>query len=236
MINWLNSNAGAITALLTLVYVIATLVIVCVMVGANRLTRKNIETMITLEKERARPHVLFDIVPIKFSPHITIVNIGQTPAYDVRIEITPKPQSIRGVVGDQSTASHEWADIPFLEKGIAFLCPGREVQAFLAPFRSLREKYTSLVFEGHVTYRDGDKKSYTDPFRIDLGFHEGICSYREKEVGSELEKIGKSIEKFHGIHFRPLVRTISEQEYREQQDKHVVEAQKTFEESEPSRG
>lgn len=196
MIDWLNQNSGALTALLTLVYVVATLIILGVMVWGNILTRRGIQTTVDLERERSRPNVHVDIFPIKFSPHLIVKNVGATPAYDVKFEFDPVPMSISGVCTDKPDPANKWESIPFLSTGIKSLAAGREVKAFLAPFPELKAKHESLVFTGAVRYRDHGGKKYEDPINIDLGFLEGTASIQTKDVGDELEKIHKTIEKY----------------------------------------
>lgn len=93
LIQWFNQNNGFILAFLTLIYVLATLVIVRMMMSANRISVKSIEMIVRLEEERTRPSVFFqlstqivDIVNVFAS----IQNLGLRTAYDIKIDIEPK--------------------------------------------------------------------------------------------------------------------------------------------------
>ena len=60
-VNWLNHNQGFVMAMLTFVYVIATIVVAGLSVKGTRLAQKNIETMVDVERNRLRPYVLFNL-------------------------------------------------------------------------------------------------------------------------------------------------------------------------------
>jgi hypothetical protein len=61
LMNWLNQNQGFVMAMLTFVYVIATIVIAVLSVKSNRLAQQNVETIVELEKNRLRPYVIFNL-------------------------------------------------------------------------------------------------------------------------------------------------------------------------------
>lgn len=79
-------------AALTLVYVVATIVIVYLNLKGTRLGQKHLDTVVGLEQNRLRPYVLFNISssPEKKITFASVKNIGLTAAHSLRIEIEPK--------------------------------------------------------------------------------------------------------------------------------------------------
>ncbi len=62
MIQYLNANQGFVMAILTAVYVLATLVLVIVAHRQFALTQRSLDFASAAEKTKSRPYVLFDIV------------------------------------------------------------------------------------------------------------------------------------------------------------------------------
>src|SRR5215213_6339927 len=91
LVGWVNQNQGVVIVLLTLVYVVTTIVIAGLSVKATRLAQKNIETMVALERNRLRPYVLFYLSSSirKRSTYASIKNHGLTAAYNVKVSIDP---------------------------------------------------------------------------------------------------------------------------------------------------
>ncbi len=89
VIEWLNQNQGFVMALLTLVYVAATIVIALLTLKLANLSQKNLDTAIELEKNRLRPYVLFNISSsiAKRNTYASIKNLGLTAAYNVKVSI-----------------------------------------------------------------------------------------------------------------------------------------------------
>src|SRR5437762_51934 len=77
-ITWCNRNAGFLSALLTLVYVIATL-------GLVFLACLQLRAAFKLERSRTRPVIILDLVTEHMFVHATIKNFGQTMAHDVKL-------------------------------------------------------------------------------------------------------------------------------------------------------
>ena len=60
---------------------------------------------------------------------------------------------------------------------------------------------------------DTEGQKYAKRFYIDLNFQKELFSVSKKNVGTELEKIRKSLEKFNSPSFNPLIRVIEECDY-----------------------
>ena len=190
MIKWLNENQGFVTALLTLVYVVATIFMAAMMVWANRISRRNIETAIHLERQRIRPVVIFDIVPRRDCAYVILNNMGATPALDVEVKVTPTPKA---TVGAEDPMNKKQFDIGFLTSKTLFLAPNHELSAYLAPFWQFVRESSPCKFAGTVRYKDSEGEIYEEAFALNPGAYVGPLSVGEKDVGSALERISKSL-------------------------------------------
>ena len=192
LVTWLNANQGFAISLRTLIYVLATVVIVIVQIRANRLSAKNIETIVSLEKERTRPSLLFRLEPRDHGfVFVSVRNIGESTAFDVEIEVAPEPK--RDVDGREG--------IRFLQEGIASLPPGGELSTLVCRFEELKRQCDELFFEGEVKYRRRDGTIYEEPFKIDLSAHEDLLHFEENTV----HDVAKLLKKFRRD-FRKLLR------------------------------
>src|SRR2546423_3644195 len=92
IVNWLNQNQGFVMAILTVVYVVTTIIIALLTLKATRLSRKNLDMALELERNRLRPYVLFNISSsiAQKNTFASIKNLGLTAAYNIRVSIKPK--------------------------------------------------------------------------------------------------------------------------------------------------
>ena len=228
VINWTNSNQGFIMALLTLVYVGATLWLV-------GLARRQLRQATDLERSRTRPFVIFDLVVEHHCVFATVQNIGQTPARDVRIVVTPNVQCLLG--GEGSHPAQERAlDIAFVARGVAMLAPQRFIRALMGFWPRVKSAHPELRFEGTISYRGSDGTSYSEPFVADLSAHDGLLYRGSKDiedVAKQLEAIARTFGQIASGFSRPLVRTMTEAEYVAEQEAFVAEAQQVFEQQQP---
>ena len=195
---WLDQHSGSVMAVLTLVYVAATFGILWVNARTNRLTGKSIETMVNLEKERARPHVIVDLYGIHFVPHLVVKNIGQTGAYDVRITIEPPLKSVRGLVNvaEPKAPGEEYVEVSITKEPIAFLSPGREIRALVAPWNRIKSEISpDLKFTGELRYKRQDGFEYQETFKFDLNYVMDLAGVEEKDIGREISKLRESVDK-----------------------------------------
>ena len=172
-----NDNQGFIMVLLTLVYVVATIIIVCQMSKSNRISRQ-------LEKNRCRPYVIFDIfVKKELFIHASIKNIGFTPACNVKVNITPAlTKEIEGKVVKSILADHVFK----------LLAPGREIDDYIA---STGDKEKTLSYQGTIEYEDSESEKYSEPFEIDISYYKERRHIVDKNVGQELGNIGRTLDK-----------------------------------------
>lgn len=183
IINWLNQNQGFVMAVLTLVYVVTTVVIALLTLKATRLSQKNLDTAIELEKGRLRPYVLFNISSsiAKRNTYASIKNLGLTAAYKVKVSIKPKLEH------------HYDVESPLTSRDILFLPPGEEVTDVIDSSPAFHQKYLEPLFEGVVEYEDSKANKFKEPFRIDLTFLKKRIYVREASVGDELKQVNETL-------------------------------------------
>lgn len=90
-VNWLNQNQAVVMAMLTFVYVVATIVIAGLSIQTTRLAQKNLDMALQLERNRLRPYVVFNIsssTARKYT-YASIKNRGLSAAYNVKVSIKP---------------------------------------------------------------------------------------------------------------------------------------------------
>lgn len=174
MFNWLNTNAGAVMAVLTLVYVVVTVVLVA-------LNWRNLRVLMELDRRRSRPHVVFDLVGKYHAVHLVVRNIGLTSAQNVAVSIDPPLQR-----GDRIS--------PLTSHVIAHLAPGRELWDFIESGPLFYQRYTPPRFAGRLTYQDTDGRTYEESFRIDLEFQKQLVTVSKPDIGDEIKKIREALE------------------------------------------
>jgi hypothetical protein len=175
VVDSLNRNQGAVMAVLTFVYVLATIVIVF-------FTRKSVTNAITLEKNRLRPYVIFNISSSTTS-HMTFASVrngGLTAAYNIKVTVHPELERIEG---ERSSLT---------ENSILFLPPSEEVTDIIDFSPSFHQKYANPLFEGVVDYENYSGDKFREPFRIDLTFLKKRVFIRESVV-DELRKVNETL-------------------------------------------
>lgn len=184
LMNWLNQNQGFVMAMLTFVYVIATIVIAVLSVKSNRLAQQNVETIVELEKNRLRPYVIFNLSSSirKRSMYASIKNYGLTAAYNVKVSINP------------ALAHHYDEQSPLTGRDILFLPPNERVTDLIDSSPSFHQKYPEPIFEGTVQYEDSKGTKYKEPFRLDLTFLKKRIYVREPSLADQLKELRKTLE------------------------------------------
>ena len=178
-IDFLNQNAGAINAVLTLVYVVATIAIVY-------FTRKNISVLTALESERVRPQLYFDLVTNGELLFAKLKNHGQSAAFDIEIQLEPK--IVKGIGGNEKE------DLKLAAAKIAYLPPGKELEEFIDTYSQFMVYYPDLKFNGKLKYRDTDKnKKYSQEISIDLSIHK-VPFISKKVMADELAKVANKFD------------------------------------------
>jgi hypothetical protein len=156
VITSLDRHSGSAMALLTLIYVIATLLLLSV----------------ALERSRTRPVVVFELLIEHYFVHLSIRNYGQSVARNVKITIEPELRILHGGKGfdgvfiDPPDESDE--PIPLLTDGITSLAPGREIKGEIGFVQRFQQHYSETQFTGWIVYEGPDGTDYRDAFSADL--------------------------------------------------------------------
>ena len=195
IINWCNTNSGFATALLTLIYVVATCVMVAMMMHANTLNRRATQVTIELERQRTRPVVTIEF--IRESPVWTlrVKNAGLSVARNITFLISPEPRMCFGGENAIPKAKIE-RRLPLFASGVPSLAPSGEITTALGTLARMKEALGGLRFRGEISYQDEAGTPYTSPVDIDLGVYESLTYLSRKglhEIGTELEKIRTEI-------------------------------------------
>lgn len=181
VMEWCNANQGFAIILLTAVYVIATIVMVRYMERGNRLASKSLAQVAELERRRTRPYLVFDLESHKKFIHAVLRNIGQTPAYNVSIQVTPALEH-----GDKAARR----PLSLVTGTIRMVAPGREFSDLVDFGPKFFARYEDPRFQGSVIYQDAEGNTYEDHFDIDMSFAAKLLYFEPPpDVGSELKKI-----------------------------------------------
>ena len=211
-------------ALLTLVYVASTLWLVA-------LARWQLRQAAILERSRVRPFVILELV---LDPPIILVsvkNIGQTPAFDVKFNVSPNIETLHGGKGMYPSIERV-APMSFIANGIAMLPPQREISGMVGTWVRVKEVHPALRFGGFASYKGPDGVSYSDPFIADLSIYEDLLRPASKDihdVAKELEEISTTLRRISDNVREPLVRTIPEAEFQARQREFVEQARRSIE-------
>jgi hypothetical protein len=206
VVDYLNANQGFVTAVLTAVYVTATVILVALAQRQASVAQKSLDFASRAEKAKYRPYVTFDIVYDDIVAYARLKNSGVSPAINVRVSVSPR---LRWEGKERG--------IGFIDEGVPFLAPARELSEPFGWGEEFFKQYPDLEFSGTVSYGDSDNNAYDENFAIGLKYLEEMSSIAAIDMGRELEGIKKALERFHGGSFKPLVRTIGESEYRDQE-------------------
>ena len=189
IIDWANSNEGFAFVLLTSIYVIATIIIVLVMLRSNSIQLRQITLLKDIEEERSRPLVIFYLNFSKRNTHVVdavIRNIGESPAYDIKISILPEMRRFwnSGI-----------KDLNPVEEGFQFLPPGEKIIDSLGMVSNFHKVYEGVVFKIKIEYRSASGKSYSSEHNLNYDYRTriGPANVSKKDIGNILEKMEKSI-------------------------------------------
>ena len=226
-----NKNQGSVMALLTLVYVLTTIGLAVIGLYSVRLTRRQLTLAVELERNRTRPFILFDLINRPPWVLAVIKNGGQTAAFQVKFNLSPE---LKIVLGGQTMVPREEReiDITFIKQGISVMPPGREIETLIGTWSRVEDRYPNLRFEGKITYKDTQGREYNEPALLDLSFQKGLLHRETKDledVAKHLEEISKEIHHIGTGFHKPLVRTISEDQHRREDEDFVKQAEQHLE-------
>jgi hypothetical protein len=175
MIDWLNSNSGALLAILTLAYVVCT-------IWLARSARKANRTAVELHAAIYRPVVECDFFTKYDIMYFRVRNVGMRSARDITIEVVeePPPQA-RDPLSQKSA----------ITDGVSFLGPSSE----LVMSYSLPQDNDLPRVEFKMSYSDDNDKKYDNEYSIDLGawLHEDLGREHNDPIVQKLGAIEKAI-------------------------------------------
>ena len=185
IINWLNSNDGAVIG-------IATVVLVSITVCYTYLTWQ-------LLKANDTPEISISLRPHKAHIHCLILcieNIGTGAARDIKFQtdLSFKPDGERAL-----------AEVGFLKNGIDYLGPQKKIEHFLVSVIGKLDKGKERPLEISVTYTDSVKLKYRHKrtFRLDFGADNNLQLSVDERMAL-LDELGEKFTEFAGTDVQPL--------------------------------
>ncbi len=181
IIEYLNANAGALSALFTGIVALSTVVYAALTWRLVAETRKmrSIQTQPRISifyRSRDEWISLLDIV---------IKNIGLGPAYDITFRISALNE------GNGATALiKDLSRLNFLSTGLSFLAPNQEFRAFFTNATEQFEAKMDARLKFTTQYRNAFGHSYCDKYIIDLSELRGLTTFGSPPIN----KIAKHIE------------------------------------------
>ncbi|MGZ3140959.1 hypothetical protein ACVDFE_02925 [Lentzea chajnantorensis] len=154
---------------------------------------RQVRAVTAAHEDQTRPYIVVDFENSLASWRLidfVIKNIGQGPAKDVRIKMTPTPQ--RTVDDDART---KFADLRMLNEPIPTFAPGREFRTYFDNAPDLFQSKLPKVYSVEVEYGShGSKKRWSETHILDLNVQ--ADSARVEVLGAhETAKALRAIEK-----------------------------------------
>lgn len=203
VIEWSNSNTGFLMALLTAVYVIATILILYE-------SRRNNRLMISFERDRNRPHVVFWVesemeTQDQYFSTIGFVgkirNEGASTAHNVKITTEPKLIARQGV---GAGGKDIYRTPTFLEEKTSILVPNQTISEDIGPTEFLLKDNDDkeLLFKVSIECSDVDGQVYSTEYNIDLSRNKNRIyteDSKSKAYFSLVEKVSVAAESLERI-------------------------------------
>jgi hypothetical protein len=183
ILEFLNLNSGAVTAISTVFLTIITFVYVL-------LTRSISKETEMMRKAQTAPNISVTIQSEEESINLIdliIKNIGLGPAYNVKFEINPD--------FEDRFLSGKLSDIGFIKNGLPYFAPNQEFKILLTNITENDEEKLKKAFEIEITYESNIHEPYSNTYLIDFSQQCGLSSgepplYR---IADDIEQIQKDI-------------------------------------------
>lgn len=167
---WSNQNSGFLLVVLTAFYCVATIAIVIVTRGANKLSEKHLEQALKVEVASKRPYLSLKLEVVLKGPkdglpfaYLFLQNTGNTQALHVRATLDPKPSTIANIGGEKKRRIAY-----FLEHELFSIAPGESVNDAIGFTPSLFEDFKPAVFKGTIEYQDVLGNQYQEPAEVNF--------------------------------------------------------------------
>ena len=207
IIEWLNTNSGAVIAIATVVLVVFAGYYIYLM---WRLLRGNNTPEVVVSLRLHEVHVNLVLLCIE--------NIGTGAARDLQFTIDPP--------------SIENLDIPFeeigyLQNGIAYFEPGRKIEQFIVGVASKLDELKQTPFEVTITYRDSVNQKHERVFNLDFGENEGMANIGIPplfEIARATKDMQRDIRNIATGIYKPIILTETEAQHRLRQRANDLES------------
>ena len=197
IIDWLNTNDGAIIG-------IATLVLVSITICYTYLTWR-------LLKANDMPEIAISLRPHEISVNLVMLcieNVGTGAAHNVKF--TTNPSSIPSL-------DIPFENIGFLKSGIGYFEPGRKIEQFIVSVINKFDELKQTQLEITVTYKDSANRTHKRIFSLDfsegVGFSQ-IGSPPLYEIAKAIKKIQEDLHRITTGSRKPIILTESLSEHR----------------------
>lgn len=188
ILKFLNTNAGALSVLFSLVVTAAT-------VFYAVLTRRLVVETSQMRRAQTEPHVAVRIEPSDTSVYtilLVVENVGAGPAYSLRLSVNPD------FVTEQGQALSQ---LGLFQHGIHYLAPGQQVRLFLAhvvdQMDEIQQEGGKFDFTVSAQYLTAAGARLQHEYSIDFRHLIGIIERGSplQEVSGHLKKLADSISK-----------------------------------------
>ncbi len=204
---------------------------------AARIARGQLEEARKLRAEQSLPYIVVDF---EHSPawdgllDVTITNIGQTPARDVRVSFDPPLVSTL-----RESRDGDFQDIAIFKDGIPFVAPERKIRILFERLPSLYEREDlPRGYRAHVSFETDTSGRIENDYVLDLNQYydwESVRVYGVHDGAKALREIEKRLEKwtahFNGVRVYSIDSAQYDQEQREAYEERRRQRQRTSEEN-----
>jgi len=171
ILEFLNLNSGAVTAISTVVLTIVTFVYVL-------LTRSISKETEIMRKTQTEPNISAIIqADERYINWINLIiqNIGLGPAYNVKFEVNPDFEyRDRHPNPDARSINYKLSDIGFIKNGLPYFAPNQKFQFYLTNLADDYQEKLKKSFEIKVTYESNIHEPYSNTYLIDFSQQNGL--------------------------------------------------------------
>jgi len=193
ILEFLNLNSGAVTAISTVVLTIVTFVYVL-------LTRSISKETEIMRKTQTEPNISAIIqADERYINWINLIiqNIGLGPAYNVKFEVNPDFEDRdRHPNPDARSINYKLSDIGFIKNGLPYFAPNQKFQFYLTNLADDYQEKLKKSFEIKVTYESNIHEPYSNTYLIDFSQQSGLTQLGEPPIytiAKNIEQIQKDI-------------------------------------------
>jgi len=196
--------------MLTALLVVVTTVYVYLTYLILRSTKDSVQAMDRQVSAIVRPYAHFDLSSAGPLINATLHNTGQSAAKNVQVSLTPE---LTGFSRDTPRP------VKIASQTVTWLPPGKRIEEFVCSFAEMENTNPSMAYQGTIQYQDQSGVEYREHFVIDHSLRRGFHYINQREPQRELEGIRMELQKITSHSFCPLVRTITEEQYRQRNER-----------------